>query len=150
MAGGSIPNRTNVSDKPNRPQVLISRKSDMFVLRPTLAIHPTCMISPGLCKEGKGLGFAMRFRRSAGVDSSISLSQPVRPVVKEDRMKRARWIAIVSTMILAFAAFFISNTVLALLPTAPNGIRPPCFPVFEVPFTDHFFRLPLWMPHHPL
>ena len=60
-------------------------------------------------------------------------------------MKRLRRIAIISTMISALALVFLSNTALALQPMDSNGIRPPCVPVFEVPFTDYFFQLPLWM-----
>lgn len=60
-------------------------------------------------------------------------------------MKRTRRIAIISTTMSALALFFISNTVLALPPVAPNGIRTPCYPLLEVPFTDYSLQLPLWM-----
>jgi hypothetical protein len=60
-------------------------------------------------------------------------------------MKRLRWIAIVSTTITALLLFVGANTGLALPPVAPNGVRPPCFPVFELPLTDYSFELPLWM-----
>lgn len=60
-------------------------------------------------------------------------------------MKRIRRIAIISTTISALALLFASNTALALLPMDSNGLRPPCVPVFEVPFTDYSFELPLWM-----
>jgi hypothetical protein len=75
----------------------------------------------------------------------VSLSQPVKPLSEEGRMKRLRWIAIISTTICALELFFLSNTALALLPVGPNGIRPPCVLVFEFPFTDYSFQLPLWM-----
>lgn len=60
-------------------------------------------------------------------------------------MKRTRRIAIISTTISALALLFVSNTALALLPMDSNGLRPPCVPVFELPFTDYSFELPLWM-----
>jgi hypothetical protein len=60
-------------------------------------------------------------------------------------MKRLRRIAIIATTISALALFFISNTGLALPPMNPNGTRPPCVLLFEVPFTDYSFQLPLWM-----
>jgi len=65
--------------------------------------------------------------------------------VLKGQMRRIRRIAIISTTTSALALLFISNTALALFPVAPNGIRPPCVPVFEVPFTDYSFQLPLWM-----
>jgi hypothetical protein len=34
---------------------------------------------------------------------------------------------------------------LALQVMDSNGVRPPCVPVFEVPFTDYSLQLPLWM-----
>ena len=60
-------------------------------------------------------------------------------------MKRLRRTAIISTAISALTLFFLSNTALALPPVGSNGIRPPCVLVFEVPFTDYSFQLPLWM-----
>jgi len=60
-------------------------------------------------------------------------------------MKRLRRIAIISTTISALALFFLSNTALSLLAVDSNGVRPPCVLVFEVPFTDYSFQLPLWM-----
>ena len=60
-------------------------------------------------------------------------------------MKRLLRMAIISTTISALSLFFISNTALALLPRDWNGIRPPFVPVFDVPFTDYSFQLPLCM-----
>lgn len=60
-------------------------------------------------------------------------------------MKRIRRIAIISTTISALALFIILNTALALPAVGPNGVRRPCVPVFDVPFTDFSFELPSWM-----
>ena len=60
-------------------------------------------------------------------------------------MKPMRRVAIISTTICVLALFFILNTWLVLPAVAPNGKRPPCFPVLDVPFTNYSFRLPLWM-----
>jgi hypothetical protein len=60
-------------------------------------------------------------------------------------MKRIRRIATISTAITILALFFISNTALALPAMDSNGVRPPCYPIFDVPFTAYSFRLPLWM-----
>ncbi len=60
-------------------------------------------------------------------------------------MRGIRRIAVISTTISALALLFISNTGLALLPVDSNGVRPPCVPLLEVPFTDYSFELPLWM-----
>ena len=61
------------------------------------------------------------------------------------RMKRLRWLAITSTTISALALFFISSTALAIRPLEPDGIRPACVLLFELPFTDYSFQLPFWM-----
>jgi hypothetical protein len=61
------------------------------------------------------------------------------------QMKRMRRVAIISTTFSMFDLFFILNTWLVLPAVAPNGTRPPCFPVLDVPFTNYSFRLPLWM-----
>src|SRR5579863_6775908 len=63
----------------------------------------------------------------------------------EERMKRLRRIAIISTTVSALTLFLVANTGLALPPIDARGTRPPCYPLFELPFTDYFFRLPLWM-----
>lgn len=60
-------------------------------------------------------------------------------------MKRIGRVAIISTTLSVLALLFISNTALALRPVAPNGVRPPCIPVLDVPFTNYSFELPLWM-----
>jgi hypothetical protein len=60
-------------------------------------------------------------------------------------MDRLRRNAIISTAIPVLVLFFLSNTALTLQPVGSDGIRSPCFPVFEVPFTVYSFRLPLWM-----
>ena len=65
-------------------------------------------------------------------------------------MKRLRRIAIVSTILSALTLFFVVNTGLALPPVDANGTRPPCYPVFELPFTNYSFQLPLWMWAYPL
>jgi hypothetical protein len=62
-----------------------------------------------------------------------------------DRMKRLRRIAIFLTAISAFSCFVVANTGLALPQIDASGKRPPCYPLFELPFTDYFFPLPLWM-----
>jgi hypothetical protein len=55
-------------------------------------------------------------------------------------MKSLRRIAILSTAISGLALFFLGNTALA----KPTGGRP-CVLVFELPFTEKLFELPLWM-----
>lgn len=60
-------------------------------------------------------------------------------------MRPMRRIAIISTTTSALALLFISNTGLALRPVDSNGVRPPCVPVFDVPFTNYFLELPFWM-----
>lgn len=60
-------------------------------------------------------------------------------------MRPMRRVAIISTTTSALALLFISNTGLALLPLDSNGVRPPCVPVFDVPFTNYSFELPPWM-----
>lgn len=58
-------------------------------------------------------------------------------------MKRLRDIAIISTSTTALVLFVSANAGLALPPVASNGVRPPCFPMFELTFTGYTFRLPL-------
>jgi hypothetical protein len=60
-------------------------------------------------------------------------------------MKRIRWVAIFSTTISALGLFFVLNSGLALQARGPNGESPLCVPVFDLPFTNHSFPLPLWM-----
>jgi hypothetical protein len=53
--------------------------------------------------------------------------------------------AIVSTVISVLMLFLLFDTLLVLPVLGSNGMRPPCYPVLLIPFTDHSFRLPLWM-----
>jgi len=54
-------------------------------------------------------------------------------------MKRLRQTAIISTITAILIVFVIANTVLA------KPIFGPCALLFEVPFTNKSFELPLWM-----
>lgn len=60
-------------------------------------------------------------------------------------MKHLRWIGITANCFSAFSFFVLSNTVLVLPPN-----RSQCVTVFEVPFTEKSFELPLWMWRGPL
>jgi hypothetical protein len=55
-------------------------------------------------------------------------------------MKRLRQTAIISTTVSVLALFLLANTVLAKPPWGR-----PCVVLFEVPFTERSFELPLWM-----
>jgi len=78
-------------------------------------------------------------------ERAMSALRACKLVMEDDTMRRLRRIATISTAISALALLFLSNSVLVLPALDPNGIRPPCFPVFEVPFTNFSFQLPLWM-----
>jgi hypothetical protein len=54
-------------------------------------------------------------------------------------MKRLRQTAIISTITSILIVFVLANTVLA------KPIFGPCVLLFEVPFTNKSFELPLWM-----
>jgi hypothetical protein len=60
-------------------------------------------------------------------------------------MNRLHRSAIVSTAISMLMLLLLFDTLLVLPVLGSKGIRPPCYPVLLVPFTDYSFRLPLWM-----